>query len=60
MSIYSIAREIQHLTTKELLLVFANEIFKRVKEKQEELKELTEFVNKIEQKSEVKEWIKKN
>ena len=54
MSIYSVAKEIQRLTTKELLLVFGNEIFKRVKEKQEELKELTEFVNKIEQESEAK------
>lgn len=48
MSIYSIERDIRELTTNSLLTIFANELLRRKLEKEQELKELRDFLKKTE------------
>jgi len=48
MSIYSIEKDIRELTTNSLLTIFANELLRRKLEKEQELKELQDFVKKTE------------
>ena len=58
MGIYSIERDIRELTTNSLLTVFGNELLRRKLEKEQELKELQDFLKKTELIGEVNQCAK--